>query len=72
MHHISNETKQKIEEAVFEVEKKTSSELVAVVTQKSGDYLYITMLITSIIALLGLCFLIISLDILVRLRFESM
>ena len=52
MHHISNETKQKIEEAVFAVEKKTSSELVAVVTQKSGDYLYITMLITSIIALL--------------------
>ena len=52
MHHISNETKQKIEEAVFAVEKKTSSELVAVVTQKSGDYLYITMLITSVIALL--------------------
>lgn len=60
MHHISMETKQKIEEAVFEVEKKTSSELVAVVTQKSGDYLYIALLITSVIALLvpfGLLFL---------------
>lgn len=52
MHHISMETKQKIEEAVFEVEKRTSSELVAVVTQKSGDYLYITLLITSLISLL--------------------
>jgi putative membrane protein len=52
MHYISHETKQKIEEAVFEVEKRTSSELVAVVTQKSGDYLYITLLMTSVIALL--------------------
>jgi len=52
MHHISNETKQKIEEAVFAVEKKTSSELVAVVTQKSGDYLSITLLITSLVSLL--------------------
>jgi len=52
MHHISTETKQKIEEAVFTIEKKTSSELVAVVTQKSGDYLYITVLMTSLISLL--------------------
>lgn len=52
MYKISNETKQKIQEAIFETEKKTSSELVVVVTQKSGNYLYITMLITSLISLL--------------------
>ena len=52
MHHISHETKQKIEDAIVGMEKKTSSELVAVVTQKSGDYLYITLLITSLMALL--------------------
>lgn len=51
MHHISTETQQKIQEAVFEMEKKTSSELVAVVTQKSGDYLHIALLITSLISL---------------------
>jgi len=52
MHHISNETKEKIQKAIFETEKKTSSELVAVVTQKSGHYLYISLLITSLISLL--------------------
>jgi len=52
MHHISNETKEKIQKAIFETEKKTSSELVAVVTQKSGDYLYISLLITSFASLL--------------------
>lgn len=34
------------------MEKTTSSELVAVVTQKSGDYLYISLLITSLASLL--------------------
>lgn len=52
MHHISNETKEKIQKAIFETEKKTSSELVAVVTQKSGHYLYISLLITSLASLL--------------------
>jgi len=52
MHHISHETKQKIEKAIFEVEKKTSSELVAVVTEKSGEYLYISLLLTSLASLL--------------------
>ena len=52
MHHISNETKEKIQKAIFETEKKTSSELVAVVTQKSGHYLYISLLITSLTSLL--------------------
>ena len=52
MHHISNETKEKIQKAIFETEKKTSSELVAVVTQKSGRYLYISLLITSLASLL--------------------
>ena len=51
MSHISHETKQKIEKAILEMEKTTSSELVAVVTQKSGDYLYISLLITSLISL---------------------
>ncbi|WP_263831989.1 TPM domain-containing protein [Sulfurospirillum oryzae] len=51
MHQIGNETQQKIEKTIFEMEKKTSSELVAVVTQKSGDYLYISLLITSLISL---------------------
>lgn len=60
MNHISHETKQKIEKAILEMEKKTSSELVAVVTQKSGDYLYLSLLITSLVSLLipfGLLFL---------------
>lgn len=52
MHHISHETKQKIEKAIFEVEKKTSSELIAVVTEKSGEYLYISLLLTSLASLL--------------------
>jgi putative membrane protein len=52
MNQISHETKQKIEKAIFEMEQKTSSELVAVVTQKSGDYLYIALLITSLMSLL--------------------
>lgn len=52
MHHISTETQQKIKDTIAGMEKKTSSELVAVVTQKSGDYLYITLLITSLISLL--------------------
>lgn len=52
MSHISHETKQKIEKAILEMEKTTSSELVAVVTQKSGDYLYISLLITSLVSLL--------------------
>ena len=52
MHQISTETKQKIKDTIAGMEKKTSSELVAVVTQKSGDYLYITLLITSLISLL--------------------
>ena len=52
MHHISHETKQKIEKAIFEVEKKTSSELVAAVTEKSGEYLYISLLLTSLASLL--------------------
>lgn len=52
MNHISHETKQKIEKTIFEMEKKTSSELVAVVTQKSGDYLYISLLLTSLASLL--------------------
>lgn len=51
MSHISHETKQKIEKAILEMEKTTSSELVAVVTQKSGDYLYISLLITSLVSL---------------------
>lgn len=51
MHYISMETKQKIGEAIFKIEKKTSSELVAVVTQKSGHYLYIALLVASFIAL---------------------
>ncbi|KHG35031.1 TPM domain-containing protein [Sulfurospirillum sp. MES] len=52
MNQISHETKQKIEKAIFEMEQKTSGELVAVVTQKSGDYLYIALLITSLMSLL--------------------
>ena len=52
MNHISHETKQKIEKAIFEVEKKTSSELIAVVTEKSGEYLYISLLLTSLASLL--------------------
>lgn len=52
MHHISHETKQKIEKAIFKTEQKTSSELVAIVTQRSGDYLYISLLITSLTSLL--------------------
>lgn len=52
MQYISHETEQKIQQAIVAMEQKTSSELVAVVTQKSGDYLYIALLITSLISLL--------------------
>ncbi len=52
MNHISHETKEKIKAAICEMEQKTSSELVAVVTQKSGEYLYLSLLITSLVSLL--------------------
>lgn len=52
MKQISHETKEKIKVAICEMEQKTSSELVAVVTQKSGEYLYLSLLITSLVSLL--------------------
>ena len=52
MYEISSEIRQKIQDASKEAESQTSAELVAVVTQKSGDYLYISVLIASVLALL--------------------
>ena len=52
MYEISSEIRQKIQDAIKEAESQTSAELVAVVTQKSGDYLYISVLIASVLALL--------------------
>ncbi len=52
MYTISRDIKDKIQQAIESVEKQTSSELVAVVSQKSGEYLYISVLLASVIALL--------------------
>ena len=49
---VDKKIKADIDKAITDVEKTSSSELVAVITQKSGDYGIISMLISSITTLL--------------------
>lgn len=52
MKTISEKTKTNIEKAIQKVEKQSSCELVAVITQKSGSYTSVSLLITSVMALI--------------------
>lgn len=52
MKSISKQTKLNIEKAITRVEEKSSCELITVITQKSGNYSSIALLITSISTLI--------------------
>ncbi|MDD5360294.1 MAG: TPM domain-containing protein [Sulfurovaceae bacterium] len=52
MKNINKQMKLDIEKAIAKVEEKSSCELVAVITQKSGNYSFIALLIVSILTLM--------------------
>jgi putative membrane protein len=52
MNILKNRSKEKIHQAISEVETKSSCELVAVLTQKSSNYTTITLLLASLITIL--------------------
>ena len=59
MNNIGKKSKQKIRQAISEVENKSSCELVAVLTQKSSDYAAIAIFVASLIAILLPAFLLV-------------
>ncbi len=59
MNILKDISKEKIHQAISEVETKSSCELVAVLTQKSSDYTTIVILVASLIALLLPAFLLV-------------
>ncbi|MDD5549491.1 MAG: TPM domain-containing protein [Sulfurovaceae bacterium] len=52
MKNINKQMKLDIEKAIAKVEEKSSCELVAVITQKSGNYSFIALLIASMLTLM--------------------